>query len=146
MKRLDTKKPRSNNGCNFFTCQLKTPRKIEKHSKSTVSLTTPYLYCLSKLNSVKSILHGTYVPFISNEYWTLPIFEHNNKSAYKTPKIRVQHQNMRKMVIFGHILPCCSKMLHTIPYCYISPESLLPKCYGKIIYSHNIQFDYTRIT
>ena len=42
-------------------CQLKTPRKKEKHNKCTVSLLTLYLcYFLSILNSVKCILHGTY--------------------------------------------------------------------------------------
>ena len=40
--------------------------------------------------TLKRILHGTYVPFILHEYWTLLIFEHNSKSAYKTPKIKVQ--------------------------------------------------------
>ena len=37
---------------------------------------------------------GHYVPFILHEHWTLLIFEHNSKSAYKTPKIKVQHQNI----------------------------------------------------
>ena len=59
----------------FLTCQLKTPIKIEKHNKSTVSLTMPHLfYSLSKLNAVKIILHGTYVPLILHEYWTLLFF------------------------------------------------------------------------
>ena len=78
-----------------MTSQLKTPRKMEKHNKSTVSLPTPYLcYLLSKFNSVKSILHGTYVPLILHEYWTLLIIEHNSIPAQKTSKINVQQHNM----------------------------------------------------
>ena len=72
------------------------------------------------------------MPFILHKYWTLLLFEHNSKLAQKTPKMKEQHHNMQKLVIFGHILPCFSKILHKISYCYISSESLLPKRYGKI--------------
>ena len=56
-------------GVFFVTCQLKTSRKVEKLDKRTVSVTMPYLcYFLSKLNSVKSIFYGAYVPLILHDY------------------------------------------------------------------------------
>ena len=59
MKDWIPKQSCSYHGCNVLTSQLKTPRKIEKHNKSTVSLPTSYLcYLLSKFYYVKVYYMG----------------------------------------------------------------------------------------